>query len=115
MRWYAIAMTLDIVDTVWSSMRKDEFYSPRDLANILGQPSEAVLRVLEFLSRYGFAHRVTEREWLFTKVMNAPGPGDALRILGALVGDDSANTGRMASVSKTPRGLRQPYRYPPED
>jgi hypothetical protein len=115
LKWYVIAMTLDMVDTVWSVMRKDEFYSPEDLANTLGQPTEAVLRVLEFLSRYGFAHRVTEREWLFTRVMNAPSPGDALRILGMLVGDDSANAGRMTSVSKTPRGLRQPYRYPPED
>jgi hypothetical protein len=106
-------MTLDMVDTVWSTMRKDEFYSPKDLANILGQPSEAVLRVLEFLSRYGFTHRVTEREWLFTKVMNALGPGDALRILGALVGDDSANAGRITNVSETPRGLRQPYRDAP--
>jgi hypothetical protein len=96
-------------------MRKDEFYSPGDLGNILEQPSEAVLRVLEFLPRYGFAHRMTEREWLFTKVKNAPGPGDALRILGALARDDSANAGRMVSVSKTPRGFRQPYRSPPED
>ena len=93
-------MTLDMVDTVWSAMRKDEFYSPGDLANTLERPAEAIVRVLEFLARYGFAHRVTKRELIFTKVVNAPSPGEALRILGTLVGDASAEAGQWLAFRR---------------
>jgi len=96
-------LTLDMVDAVWSAMRKDEFYSPRDLANTLGQPTEAVVRVLEFLSRYGFADRVTERELIFRKVVSALSPSDALRTLRTLLADAPVDADRVTSVSKTPR------------
>lgn len=97
-------MTLDMVDTVWSAMRENEFYSPSDLANVLEQPTHAVVRVLEFLAKYGFAERVMKRELIFRKVVNTPRPGDALRVLRILLGDaDAHDAGRIANISKAPR------------
>ena len=102
--WYAILMTLDMVDSVWSAMQKGEFYSPSDLANTLGQPSCAVVRVLEFLTRYGFAERVTRRELIFRKFENDLSPGNALMVLRMLVRDAYAsNAERIANFSKAPR------------
>jgi hypothetical protein len=95
-------MTLGMIDTVWSAMRKDEFYSVRDLANALEEPTEAVVQVMEFLSRYGFAHRVTKHELIFRKAENAPSPGDALRVLRVVLADASASGDRVPNVSKTP-------------
>ena len=45
----------NLVDLVWSSMVDREVYSPEDLAESLGQPVGAIVRVLEFLTRYGFS------------------------------------------------------------
>lgn len=101
-------MTLDMIDTVWCAMREDDFYSPADLANTLERPAEAVAQVLEFLARYGFAHRVTKRELIFTKVVKAPSPSEVLRILGTLLGDASAETDPVASVSKIAGRFIQP-------
>jgi len=99
-------MTLDMVNTVWSAMQQNEFYSPSDLANILGQPSPAVVRVLEFLAKYGFAERVTRRELIFRRLENEPSPGDALNVLRMLLGDvDAHDVGRIANVSKAPKRL----------
>ena len=95
-------MTLDLVNTVWSAMRESEFYTPNDLSNTLGEPTEAIVRILEFLTRYGFARRVTKRELIFRKVVNVPGPGDALRILLTVVEDSPVEAGRVTSVSKMP-------------
>ncbi len=61
-------MTLDLVDTVWSAMHESEFYTPNDLSNTLGEPTEAIVRILEFLTRYGFAQKVTKWELIFRKV-----------------------------------------------
>jgi hypothetical protein len=97
-------MTLDMVDSVWSAMQKGEFYSPRDLANTLRQPSCTVIRVLEFLARYGFAEQVTRRELIFRKLENDLSPGSALMVLRMLVGDAYAsNAERIANFSKAPR------------
>lgn len=85
-------------------MGDDEFYSPSDLANSLGQPTHAVTRVLEFLTKYGFAERVTRREMIFRKLANAFGPGDALRVLQILLEDiDVDDATRVANVPKTPK------------
>jgi hypothetical protein len=80
-------MALDLVDLIWSAMRDNEFYSPNDLANILGQPFESVARVLDFLKKYKFAEQVTRREMIFRKVANSPRPGDALRLLQMVLSD----------------------------
>jgi len=80
-------MTLDVVDLVWSAMGYDDFYTPRDLANSSGQPIHAVARVLEFLTRYGFAELVVKREPIFRKVPATPAPGDVQRILQLLIKD----------------------------
>jgi len=95
-----IAMTLDLVDVVWSAMIDDELYSLADLANSSGQSTPAVARVLGFLTRYGFAERVTKRELIFRKTLNAPPPGDALRILQTLAGGaDISDVRKIANVS----------------
>ena len=80
-------MTLDLVDTVWSALRESEFYPSNDLSNTLGEPTEAILRILEFLARYGFAQKVIKRESIFKKVEKVPRPGDALRILRTVAED----------------------------
>ena len=100
-------MTHDMIDTIWSAMQGNEFYSPTDLANISGQPSYAVVRVLDFLAKYGFAERLTQREPLFRRLENQVGPGDALRILQTLLGKAEADdVGRIANISKAPRRFR---------
>ena len=101
-------MTLDLVDTVWSAMRESEFYTPNDLSNTLGEPTEAIVRILEFLARYGFAQKVTKRELIFRKVVNVPNPCDTLRILRTVVEDDHVETSRVATVSKLPGRSGQP-------
>ena len=63
-----ISMSLDMVDLVWSLMRDGEFYSPADLANTLGEPTDTIVRILEFLARYKFAERMTKRELIFRKI-----------------------------------------------
>jgi len=101
-------VTVDLVDWVWSAMRDGEFYSPSDLANSSGQPIHAVVRVLEFLGRYGFADQVTRRELIFRKVADAPAPGAALRILQAMIEDASAGSAeRVASVAGPQKRLNR--------
>jgi hypothetical protein len=74
-------MTLDLVELVWSAMQEDEFYSPIDLANILGRTVESVGRVLLFLKKYKFAEQVTNHEMIFRRIANNPCLGDALKVL----------------------------------
>ena len=94
-------MTLDLVDMVWSAMRESEFYSPTDLSNTVGEPTTEIVRVLEFLARYGFAERVTKRELIFKKATNAPSPADTLRILRVVTVDALVYAKRPTSISKT--------------
>jgi len=102
-------MALDMVDLVWSTMGNDEFYSLADLANSTGYTIDAVTRVLEFLTRYGFADRLTKREPIFKKIANAPAPGDVLRILRAITEDAGiGGAKRIASVLK-PREHRDVF------
>jgi hypothetical protein len=97
-------MSLDMIDTIWSVMQESEFYSPSDLVNILGQPTFAVVRVLEFLAKYGFAERVTRREMIFRRSENKLSPGDTLDVLRMLLGDvDARYARRIANVSKAPK------------
>jgi hypothetical protein len=101
------SMTPDMIDTVWSAMHRNEFYSPSDLANILGQPSYVVVRVLDFLAKYGFAERLTKGEPIFRRLENQLGPGDALRALRMLMGEAEADdAGRIANVSEAPKRFR---------
>jgi hypothetical protein len=105
--WSAIPMTFDVIDTIWSAMQGSEFYSPSDLANILGQPTYAVVRALEFLAKYGFVERLTKREPIFRRLENQLRPGDALRVLQVLLGEAEANdAGRIAKVSEAPKRFR---------
>ena len=101
-----ISMSLDMVDLVWSLMRDGEFYSPDDVANIVGEPIEAIVRVLEFLVRYKFAERMTRRELIFRKIPNGPSPGDAAKILRMLRANAALNdASRVANISKAPRHI----------
>ena len=100
-----IAMTFDVIDMVWSAMEYEEFYSPSDLANRVGQPTDDVTRVLEFLAKYEFAQRVTRRELIFRKPANAPSPVDALRTLQMLL-DETGDEGQASSVSAPFRHLK---------
>ena len=71
-------MTLDLIDSVWVAMHESEFYSPTDLSNTLGEPTEGIVRILEFLARYGFVQKLTKWELIFRKVVGVPSPGNAL-------------------------------------
>jgi hypothetical protein len=105
--WSATTMTFDVIDAIWSAMHGNEFYSPTDLANILGEPSYIVVRVLDFLAKYGFAERLTKREPIFRRLENQLGPGDALRVLRVLLGEAEADgVGRIANVSEAPERFR---------
>jgi hypothetical protein len=53
-------MTLDMIDLVWSLMTDNELYSPTDLANILGQSTDTMVRIFEFLVRHEFIERVSK-------------------------------------------------------
>jgi hypothetical protein len=55
-------------DSVWQLMRNGEVYSLTDLANVSGQPAHVLVPVLQFLTSYGFAERVTRHEWLFRRL-----------------------------------------------
>jgi hypothetical protein len=87
---------LDMINMVWSAMHESEFYSANDLSNVLEQPTEAITRILDFLSKYGFAHRITRRESIYTKIMNSPSPGDALRILRTMTGSVQVDSTQRA-------------------
>jgi hypothetical protein len=90
----------DLIDLVWDAMRDNEVYTPRDLANRLDEPVFAIVRVLGFLTRFGFAERVTGQELIFRKVSSAPAPGDALEILTMLLEQPSESDAR--SVVRLP-------------
>jgi hypothetical protein len=94
-----------MIDTVWSVMQEDEFYSPNDLANILRQPPHVVMRVLGFLEKYGFAERLTKRELIFRRLENKLGPRDALKTLRMLLGETD-DAGRIANISEAPKRFR---------
>jgi hypothetical protein len=96
-------MNLDMVDLVWSQMRDGEFYSPGDLANTLGQPTDMITRTLEFLARYKFIERMTKHELIFRKIPTGPSPGEAVRILRMLRANAAINNARQ--VAKSPRHL----------
>jgi hypothetical protein len=101
-----ISMSLDMVDLVWSLMRDGEFYSPADLANTLGQPTDTIVRILKFLARYNFAERMTKRELIFRKIPAGPGPSEAAKILRMLRANATLNKARqVANISKTSRRL----------
>jgi predicted transcriptional regulator len=74
-------MSIDMVDLMWHLMRDGEFYSPEDLANTLGQPTDTIVRILEFLARYKFIERMTKRELIFRKSPTGPSPNEAVKIL----------------------------------
>jgi len=68
---------------LWALMRKGEFYSVRDLANLSDQPGAAVTDVVKFLAKYGFVEAIGANE-LFRKSSLKFSPGesvDALRCI----------------------------------
>jgi hypothetical protein len=89
-------MNLDTVDLVWSLMRHGEFYSPADLANTLGQPTDTIARILEFLATYKFAERMTKRELIYRKIPTGPSPSEAVKILRVLRANAALNHARQA-------------------
>jgi hypothetical protein len=68
-------------------MQHAELYSLSDLAYLAGQPTDRVLPVLEFLTCYGFAERVTRHELLFKKSLNVPAPGRIAAILQTMLAE----------------------------
>ena len=93
-------MSLDVVDLIWSAIGEDDFYSPTDLARRSELSVEDVLRVLEFLTRYGFTEQPIRSEPIFRKLPCVPCPGDTVRILQSLI--EQTRIGgitRAASVS----------------
>lgn len=100
-------MTVEIVDVVWSAMENDEFYTPDDLANILSEPTDRIICILQFLTRYGFTKRLTKHELIYTKVADGPSPTTALKILQALVGNtNEGSVKRTESVASEFRRLK---------
>jgi len=99
-------MSLDMVDLVWSLMRDGDFYTPADLANTLGQPTDTIVRILEFLARYKFAERVTKCELIFRKIPTSPSPSEAVKVLRMLEANAALNHARdVANTSQTSRRL----------
>ena len=99
-------MSLDMIDLVWSLMREGEFYSPADLANIVGQPTDTIVRILEFLARYKFAERMTKRELIFRKIPTGPSPSEAVKVLRMLRANVALNHARhVANISKASKRL----------
>lgn len=89
----------NLIDLVWSRMKNDELYSPRDLAESLGQPVDAIDRVLRFLVRYGFADQVTKHGPMVRKLAGVPDPAGTLRILQLLVEDTSMREPKRIAIS----------------
>ena len=84
------------IDAVWCAMKIGEFYSPSDLASTSGQSRVSVLRVLEFLKKYGFTEQLTKRELIFRRRWDSPSPADALHVLQTL-----NKNPRMSTVERT--------------
>jgi hypothetical protein len=82
-------MSPDLVNSVWTFMRDGELYSPEDLANSSLLPTDLVTRVLEFLTRYGFAEMVVKHQPLYRKSADVPDPGDSLTFLQTIIADQS--------------------------
>ena len=61
-------------------MRKGEFYSVRDLANLSDQPGTAVEDVVRFLAKYGFVEAVGANQ-LFRKSSLRFSPGESVNVL----------------------------------
>jgi hypothetical protein len=102
-------MSLETVDLVWSLMRDGEFYSPADLANIIGQPTCMIARILEFLTKYKFIERVTKGELIFRKIPTGPSPAEAVSILRMIRANAAlSEASEVARISKRPRYLDQP-------
>jgi hypothetical protein len=100
-------MTYDLINAVWSAMRVGEYYGPADLANRLGQPAEAVGRVLEFLAKYGFADQLTKHEIIVRKLPNGMRPGDALTVLQKLMQSGQVNdVEKVADPARAPKRLK---------
>jgi hypothetical protein len=66
-------------------MRDGDLYSAEDLANSSLHPTDVVSRVLQFLTRYGFAEMVMKRQPLFRKLADVPAPADSLALLQRIV------------------------------
>lgn len=88
----------NLADLMWASMKDGDLYSPEDLANLSLQSTDAVSRVLEFLSRYGFAEQVVKRQPLFRKLADVPDPCGALEILQKVTADKDLRD--METVTK---------------
>ena len=98
------------VDLVWSLMRDGELYTPEDLANTIGQPTDTIVRILEFLTRYKFAERMTRRELIFRKIQTGPSPNEAMKILRMLRANEAPNHARQAAnISKRSRSRFTQY------
>lgn len=77
--------TTNPVDAVWLMMKNAELYSLADLRSVSRQTTDELVPVLEFLTRYGFAERVTRREWLLRR-LNVPGaPRGTAAVLQAIL------------------------------
>ena len=77
----------DLADSIWSAMRDRELYTPADLANRLNQTVPTIIPILDFLTRYGFAVRLSRHEQLFVKRARAPSPRNVAKIFQAILED----------------------------
>jgi hypothetical protein len=74
----------DLISEVWEAMVPYEYYTPRDLANVLGVSVEQVWRVMDLLLRYRFLELVIPKGALVKKVVGVPSPQMAALLLGKL-------------------------------
>ena len=81
-------------------MKDAELYSLVDLANLSGQPTDALFPVLEFLTRHSFVKQLTKRELLFSKGLNVPAPTTVFRILQATCAEAGPTAGFTDFVEK---------------
>lgn len=71
----------DLIAEVWGAMAVHEYYTPRDIANMLDISVEQTWRIMDFLIRYGFLDLVSGKGALVKKVPEMLPPQMALQIL----------------------------------
>jgi len=78
-------MAASRADGLWALMKRGEYYSVRDLANLSDQPGSTVTDVVRFLAKYGFVEAVGAEE-LFKKSSLKFSPGESVNILSCIAG-----------------------------
>lgn len=108
--------TTNPVDAVCHVMKNAELCSLADLRSVSGQTTHELVPVLEFLTRYGFAERVTRREWLLRRLNVPAAPRGTAAVLQAMLAPSlshSAASSQRADEECHKRSKRIPWTIRP--